>query len=274
MKTNPIFLSKKSILLLLITTILSFCTLSAQERFNSNEEEFTGLELFLTQQTLNSQTNATQKLTNFIKSQKEKLQTKSDKKKYYSLFKAVQKKFLQNYTPYQELENTLNESSFDCLSGTAIYALILQEFECHFEIWEMQHHIFLIIHTEDDQQILIESTDPIHGFVLGQKNIKRRIASYRQEKSKNKGFYKSKQDFESKITLKELAGLQQYNLAVVDFNSQNFDACTLKLEKSLNLYNSPRSRELLLLSIAHLPSQKQNQLWNKYELNELAIAEK
>jgi hypothetical protein len=270
MKNQNYISLQTGILLFLITNLLSFSSLLAEDNIDLFLTEKTNI----TQQDIKENKILTTILTEFSQIQQEKLASKSEKKAHYLLFKAIQKRFLKEYKNYQSLRNTIQDGSFDCLTGTAVYALILKELKYDFEIWEMQHHIFLMIKLESGEQILVESTDPVHGFVLGQKNINRRIASYQEETIDKQDFYSSRQNFEGKISLQNLAGLQHYNLAVVDFNSQKFEVSTKKLEKSLTLYESKRAKELLMLTIAYLPSQKQNELWTKYDFANFAIATK
>ena len=270
MKNQNYISIQTGILLFLITNLLSFSNLLAED----NLDLFLTEKANITQQDIQENKILTASLTEFSQTQQDKLASKSEKKAHYLLFKAIQKRFLKNYQNYQSLRSTIQEGSFDCLTGTAVYALILQNLKYDFEIWEMQHHIFLMINLEGGEQILIESTDPVHGFVLGQKNINRRIALYQEETRSKEDFYSSRQNFEGEISLKNLAGLQHYNLAVVDFNSQKFDSSINKLEKSLALYQSKRAKELLMLTIAYLPSQKQNELWTKYDFANFAIATK
>lgn len=189
---------------------------------------------------------------------------KSEHKKQYVLFRSIQKKYFRNYATYQSLQNTVKQGRYDCVSATALYALVLKKMGCHFTIHQTKFHVFLMIHLPKKAKILIETTDPIHGFVSNNKAIEKRILEYSKNEETLSNELVPIHNNKEQITLKELAGLLYYNIAVAKFNEHSFEEAIEKSIESLKLYDAPKTKELLMLSIAYLPKEIQKGYFDKY----------
>jgi hypothetical protein len=118
-------------------------------------------------------------ISNFV----EKLTTKDlpgDNVKFCrALFNRTRQQFFRRYTPYASFGETLNNGKYNCLTGTALYALLLDHFNIQYSIIETNYHIFLLAHTQEGT-VLFEATDPTDGFVTDPKQIEQRVKLYKQ----------------------------------------------------------------------------------------------
>lgn len=171
------------------------------------------------------------------------------------IFNKTHQKFLRNFSEYASFPEMLDKGNYNCLTGTALYALLLDHFDIQYQIIETNYHIFLLAQT-DKGQILFETTDPANGFVKNAEEIERRIAGYRQNaiqaSASSKTYYRYNFDLYNSVNLDQMLGLLHYNLAIVAFNSQDLNLSIDHLGKAMELYQSPRIEEfsrIVLLSV-------------------------
>lgn len=179
----------------------------------------------------------TQLESSIIALRKIRSKTKNDLIFLEKAFYRIHRKQLGWYENYVSLSQTFESKKYDCLTGTALFALILEDFEFQYQILEFDFHIFLIAQV-DGENVLIEATDPLNGFVKDQKEIEKRV---------DKAFLSSEVsgDFlhtftENKINLLSLAGLQYFNLAVDLFNRGEYKKAHQFIQKANLLYSSER----------------------------------
>lgn len=161
------------------------------------------------------------------------------------VFFQVHKEYLKKYVPYQSFQDLFETGTYGCLTGTALYAFLLDELGFEYEIIETNYHMFLLV-TVDGHQYLIESTDPIDGFVYKNEEVRNRInAAVKQNKPSNgNGFT---YDIYKSISYVELIGLQYYNTAVNSYNSGNLSLALYSLNEASRFDRSQRIKELLEL---------------------------
>ena len=171
------------------------------------------------------------------------------------IFNKTHRKFLKSFSEYASFPEMLDKGKYNCLTGTALYALLLDHFDIRYQIIETNYHIFLLAQT-DNGSILFETTDPASGFVTNEKEIKNRIAAYRQNSIQTAGssktYYRYNFDLYKVVNLDEVLGLLHYNLAIVAFNSKDLTLTIDHLGKAMELYESPRIEEfskIVLLTI-------------------------
>ncbi|MEQ6121903.1 hypothetical protein [Reichenbachiella sp. MALMAid0571] len=164
------------------------------------------------------------------------------------VFFQVHKEYLKKYVPYQSFQDLFETGTYGCLTGTALYAFLMDELGYEYEIIETNYHMFLLVNT-DGHQYLIESTDPINGFVYKADEIESRIdAAMKQNKPRGgKGF---SYDIYKSISYVELIGLQYYNTAVNSYNSGNLSLALYSLNEASRFDRSQRIKELLELIMA------------------------
>ena len=114
----------------------------------------------------------TQDFLKFVERLDEKDEAKNSVKFCRTLFQRTRQEFLRSYTQYASFAETLSRGKYNCLTGTALYAMLLERFNIRYTIIETNYHIFLLADT-DEGQALFEATDPLHGFVTNQASIER-----------------------------------------------------------------------------------------------------
>lgn len=171
------------------------------------------------------------------------------------VFVKVHQKFLKNFTPYASFGELLETGNYNCLTGTATYGLLLEHFGIDYKIIETNYHIFLLAGT-GKETVLLEATDPINGFTDSPVEIEKRIALYKQNTiqatASNANYYHYSFDLYNEVKLDQLLGLMHYNLAIVNYNNQQFSHAISHLDKALELYDSPRIEEfsrVIMLSV-------------------------
>jgi hypothetical protein len=175
-------------------------------------------------------------------------------KKVKKIFRQVQKKFFKRYQLYHTYGDLMKNGDYNCISGTAFFAILYGEMGYDVHIYETPFHTFLEIEVSDSQKYLIESTDPNYGFVDNMKKIEKRREEYAlgEHLTFPQGLGStedvSSDGFVREISLQQLAGLQYYNSAVVKFNEGKYQEASLLLKKASYLYPSPRIIMLQMLS--------------------------
>lgn len=180
---------------------------------------------------------------------------KSDKDFLAYIFKQTHQRLLKSYEDNASYQELIDKGSYNCLTGTTVYALLLDQFSYTYSIIETNYHIFLIVNTQSGQ-VLLETTDPLNGFTDRDEDIQTRIAGYRENKittAARQDQYYFSFAFYREVTLYELEGLLYYNEAIRAFNAKQFDTAIIKLEKAYTTYYSARIDEfskVLLVSVA------------------------
>lgn len=195
----------------------------------------------------------TANLNHFIeKLKKKRARVASDQQFFSHLFYKTHQKFLKQYTPFSSLHTLLAAGQYDCLSATALYALILNAFDTNYNIIETDYHIYLLVEA-DNGIVLFESTDGLYGFITDQKEITSRLAAYKEGNATasdvqgNRDYYQFSNSIDNQIDLLDLAGLHYYNAAVKAYNQQSLEEAVVLLEKAAIFYPSGRMQEFGLL---------------------------
>ncbi len=216
------------------------------------------LKAFLkTGKSKNNQVN-TKKLTKFQKFIEnvtlKKQQFKNESQFLNYLFFKTHQKFLKTYAAHATVTDIFTKGAYDCVSGTALYAIILDQLHINYTIKEFDYHVLLLIN-QGNKTYLMESTDPLHGFVDHSELITARINAYVHESDTNAKLEKLGSDnskFQSpnainnNINLQQLLGLQYYNNAIYFYNKEMPKETINALKKSLHYYNSKRIREFTI----------------------------
>jgi hypothetical protein len=164
-----------------------------------------------------------------------------------TLYNKTRREFFHRYDQYASFRETLSRGTYNCLTGTVLYALLLDHFHIEYSIVETNYHIFLLVST-DEGEVLFETTDPFDGFVSDAAEIEKRIQHYKQNtlltmEGDDKQYYEYEVNLYKQVSLNQMSGLLHYNLSTHAYNQQNFEAAIHHLDKALDLYSSPRITE-------------------------------
>jgi hypothetical protein len=198
--------------------------------------------------------HAREQLTPFIQSLSET--RGSDLKLLRKTFHRIHNTFLKDYKAYSDFEEVFSVGQYDCLTATALFSYVLEQLKLRHDIIETNYHIFLIVKTTGGD-VLIETTDKIGGFVIGEQAISERIGTYGKNKLDVDGHslkYHYQYSFSlcHKISSEKLVGLMFFNQAVKAYNQQEWERCSELLETAYGLYASPRCEELGIILIRTL----------------------
>lgn len=164
------------------------------------------------------------------------------------VFYKTHNRFLRDYRPYASMQELLADGKYNCLTGTALYALVLDDLKIPYQITETTHHIFLEVNL-NDHDYLFEATDPLNGFVSDKDAIEKRINDYQKANTLagGKNEYRFHDAIFNRISMEELPGLLYYNQAIRAYNQQAFASAISYLEKATHYYYSSRIDELSAL---------------------------
>lgn len=168
------------------------------------------------------------------------------------VFYKVHREYLKTYKHTERFNGLFNGGSYNCVSGTALYACLLTQLGYSPKIYETRYHIFLLVDLRNGQRVLFESTDPLDGFVERGNEITNRIARYLADEldilarrlTLSAPF--NSDEILQVVSLKELAGLHYYNMAVDLWNKENYYDAFRLLKKAAILYTeSQRIKDFL-----------------------------
>jgi hypothetical protein len=180
---------------------------------------------------------------------------KDDRQFLKYVFSKTHQRYLRTYSNYAAF-NAINERGvYNCLTGTALYALLLKDLGYNFKIVETNYHIFLVVNT-DAGKILFEATDPVKGFIADQQAVEKRIARYQSDQfvkdEADNNYYLYSFKLFNEVSLDQMLGLLYYNEAIQAFNNHQLQDAVVDLDNATALYNSPRITEfskIILLSV-------------------------
>ncbi|MFM8913351.1 MAG: hypothetical protein ACKOE6_10630 [Flammeovirgaceae bacterium] len=205
-------------------------------------------QLYASSPTAPSRQIAQAKLADFVAAQSRKRESaKSEAQFMNRLVKSVHAEFLRSYKPYVQINEPFETGNYDCLTGTAIFSIVLTELGIPHQIIETNYHIFLTIDGKE-QKYLLETTDKLLGLKTQASEINASLALYKQNKlapvATGAHYYLFKENLFRAVAPSQLKGLLHFNQAVVAFNSQRLAICVEQLELARLNYDNPRVHEL------------------------------
>jgi tetratricopeptide (TPR) repeat protein len=251
---------------------LSFQSLSFHSEFEKNAFGKSALStndrilsLFLAgQSSMNTQNFAKNKaaLQSLIQElELKKSQAKTEEKAMKILFTHVHQKLLRKYEEVATLNQIFDSGTYNCVSATALYALVFDQLGIPYSIKEKPTHVYPVAYP-NTHRIIVESTSPEQGYFLPTHTFKEHFIKYlvsnkliSQQEYQEKGTEKLFDQYflsDSGISLEQLAALQYYNHGVQLFMKEDATNACSYLQKAYYLYPSPRVRFVLLQVLTHL----------------------
>ena len=190
------------------------------------------------------------KLESFLSKLRPKIEkTRKPEKKIKKIHKAVHRTFLRKYVLQNHFPDLFTRGEYNCVSATALYALVLEQLNIPYSLKETPSHVFLLAYPEGER-IALESTDPQIGYMVFNDKFK---VEYLSQLRKMKLI--SEQEFQTKsvdalfeemyfenqdISFQELIALQYYNDGLYKLEKEQFQESLLQFEKAYRLYPSAR----------------------------------
>lgn len=172
------------------------------------------------------------------------------------VFTKTHERFLKEYRATAAFDEMFHNGVYNCMTGTALFALVLEHLHYDYQVIETNYHIFLMV-SAGGKQVLIETTDPVTGFVSDEKEIAQRIASYKfgntaLASNDEKIHFRYKASLCNSIDLGNIQGLLHFNMAVAAYNNQDIGESIEQLSFACSYYNSERMEEfskIIMLTI-------------------------
>lgn len=207
--------------------------------------------------------NADQTVYNSTKNSLQQLYKELDIKKIHSLdpkkkikliFNTVHTNYFRQYEISKPFAEIFKSGVYNCVSGTALYAIVLHHYKIPFQIKEQLTHVYLIAYPET-LNIVVESTLPGTGYIsLTEQEKKQALDNvialkYLTQEYVNKiGVEKAYHDFffkdDGTITLENLAGIQYHNLATIALDEKRYEESLDQYEKCDIFYPSEKNKYL------------------------------
>ncbi|OEK02954.1 hypothetical protein BFP97_16115 [Roseivirga sp. 4D4] len=181
---------------------------------------------------------------------------KSDLSFLRSIFYRVHKNSLVDYSKMATMDETLMKGEFGCLTGTALYALILDHFGFEYNIIELTNHVYAQVEVEG-RLIIMESTLPEDGLMRLEQEISTSMEQEGLDPRNIRALTTVGEgsdewdlvDGYNSITIKELSGLQYFNEAVRLFKQEEYTKAMEMINVAYDRYPSKRNEKLMQLVI-------------------------
>ena len=169
---------------------------------------------------------------------------KSEKAFIHHVFVKAHQRFFGQFQEYSTFSDLVSKGSYNCLSGTALFTLLLDYFMIDHQIIETNHHIFIIAETGEGP-VLLETTDAEKGFISDPKAISRRLSVYNtvaREEIRDSDAYHFEYDktYSDTVTQTGILGLLHYNHSVEALNRRDFKKAIAHLHHALLLHRSEK----------------------------------
>lgn len=190
-----------------------------------------------------------------------KFENKSEEKKLNLLFNLIHKSFFLKYREISNFNRIFENKEYNCVSATALYALILKEYNIPLSIKEAPTHVYSIAYP-NTKSIVLESTAPTNGYYSPSENdIQKAVSSlvelkyFTQDEIDAKGVRNVYNEFfynEDDINMRQLAGLQYYNEAVTYLAEEEYKKALNSSYKAELLYPSEKMDYLKFVLLANV----------------------
>lgn len=199
-----------------------------------------------------------QKILSFEEELKQKkFESKKEAKKIKTLFDLTHSSFLGKYEDVVNFGDIFTTKTFNCVSGSGLYAIILDDFNIPYAIKESPTHVYIVVNP-DESHIVLESTLPGMGFIDKSDHYVKSIVDQlvelkqmTQEEVDRVGYrnmYNAHFFSEDVISMLALASIQYSNEAISYLDEDDTEKALESIYKAQYLYES-KSNEYILTSI-------------------------
>ena len=206
-------------------------------------------------------TLAHQRINDCVMDLRKNIVNKSEVKKIKFIYDYVHKNFLKVYKLKNSFSEIFENGSYNCVSASALYAIVFSKLGIKYQINETPQHIYLVANSHSEK-VIIETTNPEKGYyqfnnAFIEKYLKNLIDSklitreeYDNTKAQdlfNKYYFSS-----TTISLLELAGLQYTNYCIYETEDKDYEHCFDNAKKAYYLYPCERTKFILKSTLLYL----------------------
>ena len=191
----------------------------------------------------------------------DKVKSKRADKKLKILYDEIHDTFLTQYKERILFNSIFENGQYNCVSASALYGIALEEADIPYIIKERPTHVYVLAYPEDEQ-IIVESTDPAGGYVKFNPSYKQayidrmakaKLISDAEVKSKSTDLLFDEYFFtDTDINLTQLIGIQYVNDAIYRIDSKDLEGAYLQMEKAWMFYPCQKVNTLMLAFLAEL----------------------
>ena len=181
-------------------------------------------------------------------------------KKVKTIYKQVHKRFFKVYKLTNSFSDVFEKGEYNCVSGSALYAIIFHLMGIPYQIVEAPQHVFLFAYP-NTHKIAIETTLPQKGYFTFNEGYVEKFVNYLYEsklitkeeyesESKNQLF--EKYYFETKgLSIQELAAIQYSNYMAYYLENNENEKALDEIKKAYYIHPSERNKYLLQSSLGY-----------------------
>ena len=201
------------------------------------------------------------RVSNCVNTLQKETEGKTEVKKVKHIYRYVHDHFFRTYKLRNSFSDIFTKGEYNCVSASALYAIIFNLMDIPFQVMEAPRHVFLIAYPET-HRILIESTSPEDGYnTYSESYVEKYVRSLYASKVISQQEFDTKsvrQLFEkyyyssTSISLKNLAGIQYSNYGLYSVDDQDYENAAKEFKKACYLNADERGRYLLRTSLLTL----------------------
>jgi hypothetical protein len=199
-------------------------------------------------------------------------------KKIKIIYKYVHKLFFDVYKLKNSFSDIFEKGEYNCVSGSAMYAIVFELMDIPYQIVEAPQHVFLFAYP-NSHKIMIETTIPTNGYFTFTDSYVEKFINYMYESK-----LISKEEYESNsmnqlfntyyfatkgLSIKELAGIQYSNYASYYMDESEYGNALNEIKKAYFINPNERNKYFLQYILDYEISNRNYQ--NENDVNTLAI---
>lgn len=232
--------------------------------FISKNSTANKIDLFLNHYTKQDDYNSSEvqkKISEFVSELKTETANMSETKKVSHIFKAAHRKLFKVYQLQNSFRNIFETGEYNCVSGSALYAIIFELMDIPYQIVEAPQHVFLFAYP-NTHKIAIETTIPKNGYLSFNENYIQKFTKHLLENkliSQNEYDNTSTSDLFNKyyfaknsLSLKELVAIQYSNYAIYYGEENEQKKAYEEIKKAYFIFQNVRNKYILNYLVEYL----------------------
>lgn len=208
-----------------------------------------------------NKTEALKKIENCVSYLNGEISGKSEIKKVKITYDYVHKQFLKVYKLKNSFIDIFESGEYNCVSASALYAIVFNKFSIPYQIRETPEHIYLVAYP-NSSKILIETTAPNKGYYQFNNNF---VTSFVTNLYESKTISKEERDSTSasdlfnkyyytseSVSLLELSSSQYSNFAIYSIDENDIKNAYQEIKKACFLFQNESNKYILKSTLASL----------------------
>ncbi|MBL7931441.1 MAG: hypothetical protein JNL60_06050 [Bacteroidia bacterium] len=211
----------------------------------------------------------------YLKKETENL---SEPKKIKRIYEFVHKRFFKVYQHDNSFPDVFKNGEYNCVSGSAMYGIILHKMDIPYQIVEAPQHVFLFAYPLS-HKILIETTSPKNGYLTFNDEYIQRFIKYLGENklisqleidsNSAKTLFEKYYFNKNGLTIQQLAAIQYANFASYHSEKSEYEKALVEIKKAYFL--DPGERNAYIMQQILLQVASNNSYSEKQEFNNLVF---